>query len=154
MNRLPGAPHGRERFEQLAGSWEGPETMYPSTWVPEGGVAVGRMKNRVALSGLVLITDYEQARGDTITHAGHGVFSFDPEADLYALHWFDSLGSRPEVFAGRFDDGILTVSHAGPHLHARLTYDLTEAPYLSSRMAISHDGVAWNTMYDGRYRRS
>jgi hypothetical protein len=151
---MPKPTPGHLRLEALAGHWEGEETMHPSQWDPKGGTAAGRTTSRVALSGFVVITDYEQERDGIITFAGHGVWSFDPGEDLYVLHWFDCLGSPAERFLGRFDGEVLTVAHGGPPMHARLTYDLTDPQLLVSKMEMSQDGVAWITLFDGRYKRT
>lgn len=48
------------------------------------------------------------------TFSGHGVYTFDPEAEVYTLHWFDGLGSPAEVFTGRFDGTSSHLPTAGP----------------------------------------
>ena len=101
--------------------------MYPSPWDPEGGIAIGRMDSRVALSGFALINDYEQERDGTITFSGHGVFTYDPKIDVYALVWVDCMGAPPEIFKGKFEGDILRLAHGGPGMHVRLAYDLSEA---------------------------
>ena len=65
----PSAEHSR--LERLAGDWEGEEIMHPSKWAPEGATAVGRLKNRLALNGFALISDYEQERDGVVTFTGH-----------------------------------------------------------------------------------
>ncbi len=144
---------GHLRLEALAGHWEGEETMHPSQWLPEGGKATGRTRSRLALNGFALITDYEQERDGVITFAGHGVWSFNPQDERYTLHWFDNMGSPPEVFVGRFDGDVLTVAHGGSGMQARLTYDFTDPPHLRSKMEMSQDGATWNTVFDGQYER-
>jgi hypothetical protein len=99
------------------------------------------------------IRDYEQERDGVITFSGHGVFTFEPEAEVYSLHWFDCMGSPPEVFTGSFDGDILTMAHGGPGMHARITHDLTDPQTMLLRMEMSADGVAWDTLFDGRYER-
>ncbi len=150
---MPKPTPGHLRLEKLAGHWEGEEKMHPSQWDPKGGIAVGRTKSRLALNGFALISDYEQERDGVITFTGHGVLSFEPTKELYALHWFDCMGSPPEVFVGRFDGDILTVAHGGPGMHARQTYDLTDPQHMLRRMEMSQDGAIWNTLFDGRYKR-
>lgn len=142
------------RLKKLEGQWEGEETMYASQWDPKGGIAIGRTKGRLALNGFALISDYEQERDGVITFTGHGVWSVEPKTKVYTLHWFDGMGSPPEVFTGSFDGERLTVAHGGPGMHARLTYDLTDPQRLLSSMEMSQDGVAWNTLFDGRYERT
>jgi uncharacterized protein YodC (DUF2158 family) len=80
------------------------------------------------------------------------VFTFRSADETWVLHWFDSIGSPPEVFEGRFEGDVLTVAHGGPGMHARLTYDLSGSGRLVSRMEMSQDGSAWNTLFDGSYR--
>lgn len=150
---MPKPTPGHLRLERLAGHWEGEETMHPSEWDPEGGTAVGRTRSRLALSGFALVSDYEQERDGVVTYAGHGVFSFDPKEDLYSLHWFDSMGSPPEVFRGRFEGDVLTVAHGGPGMHARLTYDFIDSATMQTKMEMSQDGAEWRTLFDGRYTR-
>ena len=150
---MPKPSPGHKRLEQLAGHWEGKETMYPSNWDPKGGVAIGRTKNRVVLNGFAMIGDYEQERDSVITFTGHSVFTYDPKAQTYSLHWFDCLGTAPEVFTGRFKGDILTVAHGGPAMHARLMYDITDANHLATTMEMSEDGSSWKTLFDGRYQR-
>ena len=127
--------------------------MHPSQWDPKGGVAVGRMTGGLALNGFALLSDYEQERDGVVTFTGHGVMSFNPKEDLYTLHWFDCMGSPPEVFVGRFDGDILSLAHGGPGMHARMTYDLSDPENLRTRMEMSQDGTAWNILFDGSYKR-
>jgi hypothetical protein len=127
--------------------------MYPSQWDPRGGIAIGRSKNRMALSGFALINDYEQERDGVITFSGHGVMTFNPKDEIYSLHWFDCMGSPPEIFTGQFEGDVLTVAHGGPGMHARLTYDLIDPQHMLSKMEMSHDGAIWATLFDGSYKR-
>lgn len=150
---MPQPSRGHSRFEQLAGQWQGSEQMYPSQWDPEGGVATGRTTSRLALNGFALISDYEQERDGVVTFTGHGVYTFEPEAGIYTLHWFDSFGSPPEVFTGGFDGDVLTLGHSGPGMHVRMTWDLTAPGILVAKMEMSLDGAAWNKLFDGRYER-
>ena len=151
--QMPQPSAGHLRLEKLTGHWEGEETMHPSQWDPKGGIAVGRMTSRLALNGFALISDYEQERDGVITFTGHGVFTFGQKDELYTLHWFDCMGTPPEVFEGRFDDNVLTLAHGGPGMHARTTYDLTDSQHMLSKMEMSQDGVTWNTLFDGRYEK-
>lgn len=150
---MPKPSAGHQKLEKLAGRWEGEETMYPSQWDPKGGTATGRTTSRMALDGFALIGEYEQERNGIITFSGHSVFTFDAHENLYSLHWFDCLGTPPELFTGRFDGDVLTVSHGGPGMHARLTYDISDAQHLASKMEMSEDGNNWKTLFDGRYHR-
>jgi hypothetical protein len=147
----PDADHAK--LEALAGRWQGEENMHPSPWDPDGGKAIGRTTSRLALGGFALISDYEQERDGVTTFLGHGVMTFDPKEALYTLHWFDSMGSPPEVFKGRFEGGVLTMAHGGPGMHVRLTRDLRDPHELVTTMQMSRDGNDWNTLFDARYKR-
>lgn len=149
--QMPKPGPGHSKLERLAGFWEGEETMHPSQWDPKGGTAIGRSTNRLALGGFALIHEYEQERDGAITFTGHGVMTFNPKEEQYALHWFDCMGSPPEIFTGRFDGDVLRLSHGGPGMHARFTYDLGEAGRMKTRMEMSADGTDWKTLFEGRY---
>jgi hypothetical protein len=150
--QMPKPGPGHLKMERLAGTWEGEETMYPSQWDPKGGTAIGRSTNKLALGGFALINEYEQERDGAITFTGHGVMTFDPKSEEYSLHWFDCIGSPPEVFTGRFDGDLLILGHGGPGMHARFTHDLGEVGRMKTRMEMSHDGGRWKTMFEGSYR--
>ena len=142
------------RFHDLAGQWSGTETMYPSQWDPAGCTATGRMTSRVDLSGFALIGDYHQERDGVVTFTGHSVMTYDSKEDCYVMHWFDCMGSPPEVFKGGYKDGVLIVAHGGPGMHARMTYDYSQKGRVTSRMEMSMDGRDWKTLFDGVYVRS
>ena len=149
---MPKPTDGHAMLERLAGNWEGDEEMPPSQWDPAGGTAVARMNNRMGLTGFALIGDYEQERDGVITYSGHSVWTYDPEEALYSLHWFDSMGSPPERFTGRFDGDVIVMAHGGP-MHARMTNDLSGGE-LRMQMEMSQDGETWMRMFTGVYRRS
>jgi hypothetical protein len=150
---MPTPSPGHLLLEKLAGSWEGEETMHPSQWDPKGGVAIGRNENELTLGGFALITDYEQERDGSITFTGHGVYTYDPKEERYTLHWFDCLGSPPEVFVGGFEGDVLTLAHGGPGMHARMTYDLSTAGTMKGMMEMSPDGNDWKVLFEATYQR-
>jgi hypothetical protein len=150
---MPKPSAGHRRLELLAGTWEGAETMYSSQWDPEGGTAAGRSENRMALGGFALIHDYEQKRDGATTFTGHGIFTFDPKQELYSLHWFDSMGSPPEVFTGGFTGDVLTLGHGAPPFHVRLTWDMSNPDLMAAKMEMSKDGTTWKKMFEAEYRR-
>ncbi|HLB01395.1 MAG TPA: hypothetical protein VJO14_08415 [Bacteroidota bacterium] len=41
----------------------------------------------------------------------------------------------------------------GPGMHARMTYEMSDPDQMVSKMEMSKDGVAWMTLFDGRYKR-
>lgn len=149
----PAPSEGHLRLGELAGTWVGEEIMHPSQWDPNGGVATGRNRHTLALGGFALIADYEQERDGVITFTGHGVYTYSPDEDRYSLHWFDSMGSPPEVFVGGFEGDVLTLGHGGPGMHARMTYDLSEPGTLRGAMEMSPDGQDWKLLFEGVYRR-
>ena len=151
---MPVPSAGHRLLEKLSGAWEGEETMHPSQWDPGGGVAVGRNRNRVALGGFALISDYEQKREGLVTFTGHGVYTYSPDEDRITLHWFDSMGSPPELFVGGFDGDVLTLAHGGPGMHARLTYDLATPGTMGAMMEMSPDGAEWEVLFEAVYRRA
>ena len=124
--------------------------MHPSQWDPKGGVATGRNKNMMSLAGFALLSDYEQERDGTITFTGHSVYTFNPREDRYSLHWFDCMGSPPEVFVGGFERDVLTLAHEGPGMHARMTADLSIFGVMKALMEMSPDGQDWKVLFEAR----
>lgn len=150
---MPKPSPGHLKLQMLAGSWEGEETMHPSQWDPQGGVAIGRNKHEIGLGGFAVVSEYEQERDGAITFTGHGVYTYDPEEDRYTLHWFDCMGSPPEVFVGGFDGDVLTLAHGGPGMHARMTYDLSTPGTMKGMMEMSPDGQDWKVLFEATYKR-
>lgn len=150
---MPNPSPGHLLLEKLAGTWEGQETMHPSQWDPKGGVAVGRNNHNLSLGGFALLSDYEQERDGAITFTGHGVYTYNPKEDRYTLHWFDCIGSPPEVFVGGFEGDVLTLAHGGPGMHARMTYDLSTPGTMKGMMEMSPDGQDWKVLFEATYKR-
>ena len=134
---MPEPSEGHRRLGQLVGEWEGEETMHPSEWDPNGGSAVGRNRNRLDLGGFAVVSDYSQERDGQVTFTGHGVYTFSAESGQYLLHWFDCLGTPPEVFVGGFEGDILTLAHGGPGRHARMTSDCSADGLMRAKMEMS-----------------
>ena len=151
---MPKPSPGHVLLEKLVGSWEGEETIHPSQWDPVGGVAIGRNRQQMSLGGFALITDYEQERDGAITFTGHGVYTYDPNEDRYSLHWFDCMGSPPEVFVGKFEGDVLTLSHGGPGMHARMTSDLSTPETMKAMMEMSPDGEDWKVLFEAIYKQT
>lgn len=151
---MPSLTPGHENLKRFAGTWTGDENMHASQWCPEPFVAQGTNNGRVALNGFATIIDYEQRRDGQVTFTGHGVLSYEAASDEYCMTWFDCLGIGPEIFRGRFTDGVLvTESEAGP-MRSRLTYDFREEGRWLGRMEMSADGKNWRTVFDADYRRA
>lgn len=151
---VPQPTAGHRQLERLVGTWEGEETMHSSQWDPIGGTASGISRVRTALGGFVAIVDYEQRSDGQVTFTVHGVYSYNPDSEQIVLHWFDCMGSPPEVFCGGFDGDVLTITSHNRMGYARLSYDPSEPGALRSRMAMSPDGERWATLFEGRYRRT
>ncbi len=152
MMEMPKPTEHHEKLKRLAGQWQGMETMYPSQWDPKGGTATGRNHARVSLDGFAVLADYQQERDGTITYMGHAVWTYDAKQGCYVMHWFDSMGSLPEVFTGSFSGDVLTVAHGGA-MHARMTYDFSHGSKLKSKMEMSPDGKNWSTFFDAEYEK-
>jgi hypothetical protein len=127
--------------------------MHPSQWDPQGGVAIGRNNYKLSLGGFALLNDYEQERDGVVTFTGHGVYTYDPKEDFYSLHWFDCIGSPPEVVVGRLDGDVLTLAHGGPGMHARMTQDFSTSNTIKGMMEMSLDGNAWKVLFEAVYQR-
>ena len=148
---VPGVPH--RRLGKLVGYWVGEETLHPSPWDPTGGPAEGRVRNRAALEGFVVVQDYEQVRNGGVSYRAHGVFSWDDAHQQYLLHWFDTMGMPPRVFQGRFENEVLALASESPQGHARATWDFREPGRYSYHMEVSGDGRQWVPFMDGRYTK-
>lgn len=153
MFEMPKPTEHHHKLKKLAGQWQGEEKMYPSQWDPKGGIATGRNQARVSLDGFALVADYEQERDGQITYMGHAVWTWDAKENCYVMHWFDSMGSPPEVFKGNFEGERLMVSSHGGPMQARMTYDFSQAAKLKSKMEMSPDGKSWSTLFDAEYER-
>ena len=145
----PGEAH--RKLERLVGYWIGEEKLYPSPWDPKGGAAIGKVHNRIALSGFNVVQDYEQERNGSINFQGHGVFSWDAKASCYVLHWFDSMGMPPNEFRGNFDGNTLNLTNEGPQGHSRTVFDFQKDGHYTFRMEVSQDGRQWQTFMEGHY---
>ncbi len=150
--KMPAPSEGHLKLEMLAGFWEGEETMHPSQWDPNGGNAIGRNRNEIGLNGFALTSQYEQEREGVITFSGHGVYTYDPQEDRYSLHWFDSMGTPPEVFVGGFEGDVLILTHGGPGMHARMTSDFSTPGIMQAKMEMSPDGKDWKLFFEAVYK--
>ena len=146
-----------QNLARFAGTWIGEEVVHPSPWDPDGSTAQARSENRLALGGFVVIGDYEQRKGGQVTFTGHSVHSYDANQKCHVLYWFDCMGVPPNVFKGNFAGNVLTLicehtSPSGPRL-SRLSYDMSVAGKMKSKMEMSDDGEAWVSFMDGSYTR-
>ncbi len=150
---MPKVTEAHRQLERLVGAWSGEERLYPSPFDPQGGAAVGRVRNRLALDGFAVVQDYEQERDGAIGFRGHGVFRWDADDRSYALHWFDSLGLAPSEFRGGFEGDVLTLVNAGPQGVTRAVFELRGDDSYVYRMQVSPDGSNWFPFMEGTYAR-
>jgi len=150
---MPQLTDAHRKLQMLAGTWVGDEHMHPSPWDPKGGPAVGRVQNRVALDGFVVVHDYEQERHGRVTYRSHGVFHWDAGRRCYLLHWFDTMGSQPSEFQGQFQDNVLTLTNKSAHGHSRVVWNFTGDGSYTFHMDVSPDGQQWKRFVDGTYKR-
>ncbi|MDX1388355.1 MAG: DUF1579 family protein [Acidobacteriota bacterium] len=149
----PKPTDAHKRLEKLAGRWSGEEHMSPSPFDPEGGEATGRVDNRVALDGFVVVQDYEQERGGVVAYRGHGIFTWDATRDEYVLYWFDVMGMPPSEYRGNFEGETLTLTGKTPRGHYRVVFDLGKTDGYSYKAHVSPDGRSWQTFMEGSYTR-
>ncbi len=147
----PGAAHFK--LERLVGNWRGEERVHPSPWDPKGGDAVGRVQNRMALGGFVLIHDYEQELQGKIALTGHAVLRWNAAAERYVLLWFDSMGMPPTEFYGDLEEDVLTLVSQGPQGWIRAVWDFGEEDRYSYLMEASPAGEEWEPLMEGEYLR-
>ncbi|MGH7409549.1 MAG: DUF1579 family protein [Candidatus Methylomirabilis sp.] len=150
---MPKPSEAHRKLQKLVGRWKGEERLSPSPWDPKGGTAVGRIENRPALDGFVVVQDYEQERDGAVGFRGHGVFSWDPTKKRYLLHWFDSMGMPPNEFVGDFERDVLTVTGASSQGQSRAVFDVSKPGRYSFRMDVSGDGKEWQTFMEGKYSK-
>ena len=150
---MPKPTDAHRKLEKLIGYWIGEEHIHPSPSVPKGGTAIGRVHNRLAIDGFIVVQDYEQEQNGSTNLRGHGVFSWDPTQQCYALHWFDSMGMRPSVFHGDFLENVLTLISKEKHGLSRALFSFLDDRTYNFRMDVSKDGSHWYPIIDGRYTR-
>ena len=116
----PGEAH--ERLLRMTGEWSGEETMMPSPWSPTEEKRTATISSR-ALEGFFVVSDYVQrnAAGD-VTFRGHGVYSYDPQAEEYRMYWYDSMGGPGGIAYGRLDGDVLTFENTSPMGRHRYRY--------------------------------
>lgn len=153
MFEMPQPTEAHKKLERLAGNWSGEETMMPSPWDPKGGKATAKISSRVALSGFVVVGDYEQHRDSVCTFQGHSVWTWNAQDACYQLYWWDSIGVPVNIFKGNFNGDTLTMTCVDHQGHSRLTYQFTGPSSLRSTMEMSQDGKNWMKLFEGAYER-
>ena len=149
---MPKPSDAHRKLEKFVGNWFGEEKIAPSPWDAQSGTAIGRVNNRLALDGFIVVQDYEQERNGAVNYRGHGVFSYDANQNAHLLHWWDSMGMTPNVFKGAFDGQTVTLTCDDGPMKSRAIFKLGDNDY-SFRMEASQDGGNWKTFVEGKYER-
>ncbi len=151
---MPKPNENHAQLHRFAGRWFGEEKISPSPWDPVGGVATGRIENRVDLDGFVVVQDYVQEREGSVSFRGHGVFSWNSLQECYFMHWFDSMGTPVNEYKGHFDGNVLTVTCDMPQGgKSRAVFEVLEDGKYRFKMEITQDGEQWATFMQGLYSR-
>lgn len=148
---MPRPGPAQEKLKTFVGEWRGKEKMYPTQWMPEGGVRDAKISNRLALDGFAVVQDYVQSDKGKPQFQGHAVIMKHPHGDAYQMYWFDSFS--PSVFEGPFDGKKGAFISDSPMGKTRATFDFTRANRYSFKMEMSQDGKSWTPMMDGEYEK-
>ena len=152
MPKPTAAHHELKRF---AGAWEGQETIHPSPMDPKGGIAIGRVTNRSALDGFIIVQDYEQERDGRRCFSGHGVIGWDGFANCYTFHWWDSVDQPPQLYQGQRTGNVFTLTSQVPQGHSRaiFTFDGADPRNYHFRLEVSRNGTDWHPFMTGEYSK-
>lgn len=150
---MPQPTEHHRKLSALAGTWSGPEKLYPSPWGP-GGEATGRMNARLAVDEFFLLQDYEEERDGRVVFRGHAVMGYDAREQSYLWYWFDSMGTPPpSPSRGKWEGDTLTFSSESPGEHSRYTYRFESPTRYSFRIEASRDGASWQPVMEASYTR-
>jgi hypothetical protein len=112
---------------------------------------MGRIRAKV-LESFFVVSDYEQKDGNQVCFRGHGVYSWDPQAEEYVMYWFDSMGGAGGIARGRLEGNQLTFQNSSPMGHHRYRYTFESNTSTVFEMAMSQDGKSWQVLMVGRYK--
>lgn len=143
-----------KKLEALVGTWAGEEVLHPSPWSPEMRHATGRFSMRMAVDGLFLVSDYEEARNGLVVFRGHGVYGWDTKRERYTMHWFDSMGGSPNETLGVWQGNELAFTNSGEMGHGRYVYTVIDADHIDFRIDTSKDGASWSCLMEGHFART
>ncbi len=127
--------------------------MFPSPWNPEEQQRKSTITAR-SLDEFFVVSDYEQASDGQVAFRGHGVYSFDPEAEVFRMHWFDSMGGAGSIADGRMEGDVLTFQKTSSMGQHRYRYTFDPGGGYVFEMAMSHDGENWLPQMEGHYRKA
>ena len=152
---MPKPTEDHKRLHAMAGTWKSDETLYPSPWDPNQRKAQGRAECRIALDGLVVVTDYEQLKDGKAGYRGHGVFGFDAQKRQPYMQWADNM--MPIAAAtvwGSWEANVLTFEMSGPQGMNRYVYAFEKDGSYTFSIQWSKDGGSWQKFMDGRFARA
>jgi len=146
-------PEMRRLAELFVGTWRGDERLFPSTWDPVGGPAVGTWTVRAVAGGFALALDYVEERDGRVTYQGHGVHAQDVGTGQLAAFWFDNIGVVPTAgVPATFADDRYRYTEVGPSGHTRFTY-AWQGGVFTFTIERSPDGATWAPMHAGTFQR-
>jgi hypothetical protein len=150
---MPSLTEGHKKLELFVGNWAGEEKISPSPFDSEGGVAIGRAQNRLALHGFAVIQDYEQERSGEVNMRGHGVIVWNDAEKNYEFHWYDSSGMPPGVFRGQCENNVFTMTNNSSMGFSRCVFNFSDLDTYVFQLDVSQDGESWMTFMRGKYKK-
>jgi hypothetical protein len=141
-------------LDRLEGAWIGQEWMHVSERASKPVEAKARSTFHRSAGGFVLAHDYEQHREGIVKYSGHGVFWIDPETGLNCLTWWDSAGTGPDIFSGRWqNDDLLVLTRKSAAGVSRASWHFDQESYTHT-LELSADGDSWNLLMEGTHHRA
>jgi hypothetical protein len=141
------------RLQCLVGAWEGAEKIHPSSMVPIGGKAIGRVINRFGVDGFAIFHDYEQERNGKPDFHGHGVIIWNNREQCYIMFWFHSTPLPPTFLKGTLINDIMVLQSEDTLTKVRITWDFQRGDRYLSRIETSPDGEEWSPFVEATYYR-
>ena len=150
-NPLATRQHFRLAF--LAGQWE--EQITYANAKPGEGSFTGRWRARPAL-GLYLQITYEGA-GPQGPYRAFGVLTYDREAQVYRMWWFDDAAGVGEYRGDFTDENTLTLEHSGVvegrAFRERIRYTRVAANEVRTQVEQAWDSGAYQAYLEAVARR-
>ncbi|MCA9322781.1 MAG: DUF1579 family protein [Planctomycetes bacterium] len=136
------------------GVFEGPEKLYPTPYMPEGGTRTGTMRAKMTLGGFFLEIKYVQKDGRKKTYEGLGMAGFDPKNKSYTMAWFDEMGGGTDApSTGTVKGKKLQVSSKEEHGTMRYTWTLSGENTMKFLMELGTPDGQWAKIHTGTYTR-
>ncbi|MCI0330066.1 MAG: DUF1579 domain-containing protein [candidate division Zixibacteria bacterium] len=89
------------------------ENMTHDSPMGKGGPGKGRNMNRWGLDSLFVMANYEGTMAGMGDYKGHGMFTYDGQAQQYKCWWFDNFGNHSE-YTGSFVGDTLAMESEIP----------------------------------------